>query len=343
MAAGMLSRRSFLASSAALGFSLCEPDRAFAQASPTNVRVILFGVASNLPVWCAISKGFFAKRNLNVTTAVTPSSIYMFQHLSGGDFDIAVTAMDNVVAYDEGQGAAPLPNPADFVAFMGGDSGLLSLYARPEVKTYADLKGKKLAVDALTTGYAFVLRRMLARNGLVDADFQLGAAGGTPRRYAALLSGDEYSGTMLTAPFDLEANAKGFPKLGTAIDVLGHYQAYTGVARRSWINANGDVLIRYIRGYLDALNWLYDPANKTETMALLSSNAKVPAELAPKVYAEVIDRNGGIVPDGSIDVEGVRVVLSLRSEYGVPKKTLADPMKYIDESYLHKARALRAS
>jgi ABC-type nitrate/sulfonate/bicarbonate transport system substrate-binding protein len=334
----MLSRSGFIASSAALALS--RPAGILAQSAPTPVRVILFGVASNLPVWCAISKGFFAKRHLNVTTTVTPSSIYMFQHLSAGDFDIAVTAMDNVVAYDEGQGAAPLPNPADFVAFMGGDSGLLSLYTRPGIKTYAALRDKKLAVDALTTGYAFVLRRMLAKNGVGDADYTLGAAGGTPRRYKALVDGTEYAGAMLTAPFDFEADAKGFTKLGSAIDVLGHYQAYTGVARRAWITANGDVLVRYIRGYLDALNWLYDPANKAETIALLESNAKVPAELAPKVYAEVVNKNGGLVPDGSIDVEGVRVVLSLRSEYGKPKKTFTDPMKYVDETYLEKARAL---
>ena len=321
-------------------FTLSRPTAAIAQGSPTPVRVIFFGVASNLPVWAGISKGFFAKRNLNVTTMVTPSSIYMFQHLSSGDFDIAVTAMDNVVAYDEGQGATQLANPADFVAFMGGDSGLLSLWARPEIKTYAQLKGKKLAVDALTTGYAFVLRRMLAQNGVGDADYSLGAAGGTPRRYAALVDGNEYAGAVLTAPFDFECEAKGFTKLGSAIDVLHHYQAYTGVARKSWVAGNGDVLVRYIRGYLDALDWLYDPANKTETLALLETNAKVPAELAPKVYAEVVNKNGGLVPDGAIDVEGVRTVLSLRSEYGEPKKTFTDPNKYIDSTYLQKARAL---
>jgi ABC-type nitrate/sulfonate/bicarbonate transport system substrate-binding protein len=332
----MPTRRDVIASAGALALSL--PTPLLAQPAPTPLRVILFGVASNLPVWTGISKGFFARQRLDVTTTVTPSSIYMFQHLSGGDFDIAVTAFDNVVAYNEGQGAAPLPNPADFVAFMGGDSGLLSLWSRPEIKTYADFKGKTLAVDALTTGYAFVLRRMLALHGIGDGDYELGAAGGTPRRYQALVSGDKYAGAILTAPFDFEAEAKGLNKLGTAIEVLGHYQAYTGVARRSWIDANSDALVRYIRGYLDALRWLYDPANRAETQALLQSNAKVPADLAPRVYAEVVNRNGGLVPDGAIDLEGARVVLSLRSEYGRPKKTLTDPNKYIDETYYRRAR-----
>ena len=96
-----------------------------------------------------------------MTLTPTPGSVYQFQHLSAGDFEIGSTALDNIVAYDEGEGEAPLPNPADFAAIMGGDSGFLQLWARPEIGSYADLRGKLLAVDAIRTGFTFVLRRML--------------------------------------------------------------------------------------------------------------------------------------------------------------------------------------
>ena len=333
----MTSRRRFIESTAALGGLALSPSAAFSQAAPANVRVIYFGVASNLPVWCGIAKGFFAKQNLNVTTEITPSSVYMFQHLSSGDFDIAITAMDNVVAYDEGQGATDLKNPADFVAFMGGDSGLLTLWSRPDIRSYADLKGTTLAVDAVQTGFTFVLRRMLEIAGLNEGDYQLQAAGGTPKRFAALTTSAQYSAAILTAPFDLEADAKGCHKLGTALDIVGNYQAYTGVARRSWIAQNSDVVVRYIRGYLAALRWLYDGRNKNETIAILTKQGNIPPEVAPLVYGEIIDRTNGIVPNGAIDLRGVRTVLELRSRYGEPKKTLKDPMKYIDESYWRRA------
>lgn len=333
----MTSRRRFIESTAALGSLALSPTAAFAQSAPTNVRVIFFGVASNLPVWCAITKGFFAKQNLNVTTEITPSSVYMFEHLSAGDFDIAITAMDNVVAYDEGQGAPEVKSPSDFVAFMGGDSGMLTLWSRPDIRGYSDLKGTTLAVDAVQTGFTFLLRRILEVVGLNEGDYQLGAAGGTPKRFAALTTSAEYSAAILTAPFDLEADAKGCHKLATALDIVGHYQAYTGVARRSWMAQNGDVLVRYIRGYLAALRWLYDRRNKNETIAILTKQGAVPPEIASLVYEEVIDRTNGIVPNGAIDVAGVRTILDLRSKYGLPKKTLKDPMKYIDESYWRRA------
>jgi ABC-type nitrate/sulfonate/bicarbonate transport system substrate-binding protein len=41
--------------------------------------------------------------------------------------------------------------------------------------------------------------------------------------------------------------------------------------------------------------------------------------------------------EGKFDIAGLRTVLTLRNEYGEPRKTLADPMKYYDPSYYKKA------
>ncbi|HTX03956.1 MAG TPA: hypothetical protein VMD07_09770, partial [Candidatus Acidoferrales bacterium] len=198
-------------------------------------------------------------------------------------------------------------------------------------------KGTTIAVDAVQTGFTFVLRRILELAGLNEGDYQLAPAGGTPKRYAALTGSAQYSAALLTPPFDLEADAKGYHKLATALDLIGNYQAYTGVARREWMSQNGDVLVRYIRGYLAALRWLYDGRNKNETIAILTKQGNVPPEVASLVYGEVIDRQYGIEPNGAIDLAGVRTVLDLRSRYGIPKKTLKNPMKYVDESYWRRA------
>ena len=52
---------------------------------------------------------------------------------------------------------------------MGGDNGFLSLVTQPDIKSYIDPKGKTVSVDAMTTGYAFVLFDLLKRNGLKPA------------------------------------------------------------------------------------------------------------------------------------------------------------------------------
>ncbi len=328
---GML-RSAFIASGTGLGtLALAGRTLALAPAVPARVRVIFFGVAGNLPVWAGIAKGFFAREDLTVTTKVTPGSVYMMKHLNAGDFDIAHTSIDNCVAYDEGQRAVALAPPGDFVTVMGGDSGLLTVWARPEISSWADLRGKTLAVDAVTTGFAFVLQRMAEMNGVHPSEYRLEPAGGTPKRYKALVESGKFAAAVLTPPFDLLAQAHGLKKLGSANEALGHYQAYAGVTRRAWATQNRDVLVRYIRAYVATIGWLYDPANKSEAAALLVENAHVPPALAPQVFAEITGP-GGTDPNAKIDIEGLRTVLSLRSEFGEPRKVLTDPQKYIDDT-----------
>ena len=80
--------------------------------------------------------------------------------------NIGGTAFDNVVAYQEGQGAAKLDRTPDLFAFMGATQVELAFIVAPEIKSYQDLKGKTLALDALSTGFAFVLYEMLTKSGL---------------------------------------------------------------------------------------------------------------------------------------------------------------------------------
>ncbi|MGD0052356.1 MAG: ABC transporter substrate-binding protein [Vulcanimicrobiaceae bacterium] len=328
-----LSRSAFVRSGLAattLGVLPTTPLGAQTPAAQTSVtlRGIYFPSADILPCWVGIEKGFFGRENVTLLLTATPGSVYQFQHLSAGDFDIALTAIDNAIAYDEGQGQAPLPNPADFAAFLGIDNGFLRLYAQPEIKSYADLRGKALAVDALTTGFAFVLRRMLETNGLHDGDYTFTPIGGTPIRFEKLMAG-ETPATLLIPPFDLQARAKGYTSLGTADDVIGPYQGLVAVASRAWLAANGDAARRFVRGYLAALNWVLDPANRVEAIAILIAHMKLDDTLAAACYDVLVDAKHGFERGGRIDVAGVRTVLAIRQRYGQPPKTFGDPQRYL--------------
>src|SRR5712692_5675826 len=142
-------------------------------APPKTVNLIVFPGGFNWPIWMAQEKGLFAKNGIEVRVTPSVSSVFQLTNLIGGKFDIAMTAIDNLIAYREGQGEEPVAGP-DLFAFMGGDNGFLRLVAAPEIKSINDLKGKTVSVDARTTGYAFVLFEMLARGGLrLDQDYRV--------------------------------------------------------------------------------------------------------------------------------------------------------------------------
>ena len=129
------------------------------------LTVNVFPGGFNWAIYVAQERGLFAKNGIRVTVQDTPGSVAQMTGLAQGKFDIAMTAVDNIVAYVEGQGEAPIGPQPEFFAFMGSDTSFLSLVTAPGVKSIADLKDRTLSVDALTTGYAFVLFDILRRNG----------------------------------------------------------------------------------------------------------------------------------------------------------------------------------
>ena len=132
-----------------------------------KITLNIFPGGFNWPSFVAQAKGFFAANGLEMTLQATPNSMAQMTGLSSGEFQIAMTAVDNIVAYAEGQGEASIGAQPEFFAFMGSDSGFLSIVSQRELKSWHDLQGKTLSVDARTTGYAFVLFRDAARNAVL--------------------------------------------------------------------------------------------------------------------------------------------------------------------------------
>lgn len=300
------------------------------------MRIIAFDGGWNLPIWAGERQGFFAANGVRVALDFTPNSGALVAGLLEGRYDVAIAGFDNFVAYREGQGEAKVPEDPDLVAVMGGDGGFLSVVAAPEVKRIEDLRGRTLSVDALTTGFAFVLRELLARAGIGETDVEFVRAGGTPNRYRDLVGG-KHAATLLRTPFELLAQARGCNVLATAA-ALGPYQGSVAAVRGAWAREHAAELVGFIRAYRAALDWLYDRANRVVAEALLVAHIR---DMTPALASESCDlllaEQGGLARDGAIDPRGVETVLALRSKYGTPRKQLADPAKYVDTTYWNQA------
>lgn len=306
-----------------------------------TTNVIVFPGGFNLPLWTGIERQFFKSYGLDVVPHYTVNSVEQLTEMIAGRWEIALTGFDNIVAYQEGQGEAKIDVTPDLFAFMGGDTAFLRLVVQPGIASYADLRGKTLSVDALTTGFAFVLRKMLALNGLSEDDVSFERAGGALQRFEALKAG-KHAGTLLVTPFELIGRQSGLRVLQSASEVLPHYQGISGAARRSWAKDNPDTLAAFIRGYLDALDWLYASGNKQAACELLAARVQgMSAQLAASTYDILLDRDAGFDRKAALDIKGIETVLKLRSEYGRPAKNLTDARKYDDPRYYQAALASR--
>ncbi len=304
-----------------------------------TLQVVVFAGGANWPLWIAEEKGFLAADGLAINVTPTPNSVFVVQGLMEDRFDLAMTTFDNVVAYQEGQGEVELSTSPDLFAFMGGLSGALRLVAGPEVKSYADLRGKTLGVDAATTGYAFLMYKLLQMNGIAREDYAIERVGGTAFRVEALIQG-KIAATMVNSPLEIVPESRGCLRLGDVTAAFGRYQAISGVARRSWAGQNRELLAAFIRAYVAALDWLYAEINRDEALAIYSRRLPgTPLAIAQKAYAVMLSGNEGFQRRAKLDIAGIRTVLEVRSEYGLPKKRLSDPLKYVDESFYRQALA----
>ena len=295
-----------------------------------KLNLICFPGAPNLPIFVGLKFGLFEAVGLDIQLETTPSSIYQIENLVKGNFHIAGTAFDNVVAYREGQGPIAFDEPPDLVAFMGATRIELSFVVSPDIGTYEDLKGCSIALDALATGFAFVLYDMMERAGLSIDDCNLVPVGATPKRWESVRSG-EHVGTLTIEPFTSIAIANGFRVLQSSLNTMPNYQGGIFAVNRAWAANNAEKIDSFIKGYLTSLEWTLDPNNYEKAKEILLENMPaIKPGVADAVMQKLLNPATGLTPAGEMDIAGIDAVLGLRSRYAKPSKQLLDHSAYID-------------
>ena len=294
--------------------------------TPQLLRVICLP-ARPLALAVGHDQGLLSKYGIDVETHVAANSDELRTGLAEGKFEIAHAAVDNAVAMIEKSGS-------DAIVVMGGEGSTNELFAQPDIHSIEELRGHTVIVDAPNTAYAIQLKKILLLQGLQpDRDYQLKAIGATPARLAAMREHKEYAASILGPPSSLLARQQGFPSLGSTRQMLGPYQGVGAFARKSWANANGVLLTRYIAAFIEAQRWILEPANKEQVVALLAREYKLPNELAVEAYSSWIVTRGGLEPDAAIDLDGFRNVLKLRADMEHTwNGPIPSPEKYYDPS-----------
>jgi NitT/TauT family transport system substrate-binding protein len=309
--------------------------------SPFHLRICTFKGLQNLPLFVARQQGFFAGQGLDGEIVYTAGSIPQLAGLVQGVYQLVQTAPDNVVNINSNPpafGLDPTMTPSLRMLF-GGSTGALSLYAQSAVTGFADLRGAMLGVDNPGSGFALVLRDMLARNGLeLERDYRFVVAGGTSARLEALKNGS-VAATVLYLPFDLMAAEQGFRMLATSPD---YYQTYTSLATagiQAWIETHAEIVIGYIVALRLALRWIYDPANAAAVQALIIQELvpEIDASLAARAYEAFVDPVSGFGRTGMLDEAGLQQVIDLRARYSARPDMLGVPKGYQDLRWYEQA------
>jgi ABC-type nitrate/sulfonate/bicarbonate transport system substrate-binding protein len=284
-----------------------------------HLLVNVFNVDAGLVV--ARAKGFFAAKGLEVDVMVTPNSTDQMRGLSLGSWQIVSTAFDNVLGWSGREGA-------EIVAMAQVAQGItLPVYVRPEIQSWEDLRGKPLAVDAVDTAYALVLRRLLLAHGLEmeRGDYTLLPKGATGHRLESMNQGETFAG-VLNPPWDAKANAAGMKRFGDQREILPDYPGGVFAVNRNWADKNRDTVIKYLGAWEQGLQWAQDGKNHGEVIKFISEAEKMDEKSAA-------NRLRQLPSSGRLNLAGLQTVLDLRVQFGLTPPMGKDLAQYYNQSF----------
>jgi ABC-type nitrate/sulfonate/bicarbonate transport system substrate-binding protein len=275
------------------------------------------------PAWVAQDLGLFTKHglqhSLNYLAATTA-----IQAIVGGTEEIGLVGNQGIDVALEGADTVYIASTASRFIFH--------LYGDPAIKSVADLKGKVFAATQPAASTDYAGRILLRRSGLVpDKDVKILYAGSSPAVLTTLKSGNAAAGLM-SAPITFQAEELGLKHILNVTELNIPFIFVAVVTTRKVLQQKPDAIIRYLRGYTEAISVIH--RDKETTIRVMSKFMKTDnRQLLEAVYDEhepVFQR----VPFMTKDV--VQAVLEVVKS---PKGTRGKPEDFFDNSFLQKLEA----
>ncbi len=201
------------------------------------------------------------------------------------------------------------------------------------IKTVADVKGKRVATNAIGSEADSTMRAMLRKHGIKDSDFTTVEANFANQ--PAMLEEGKVDMIELLPQFahDLMATGK-YRILFTAAQVNGISEAVFWCARADFIAAHRPAMIDFLTDYMRAVRWFLDPKNRTEALAILTAVTHKPLQDLQFAFTP---RDFYRSPDLLPDIPAVQKEIDEDVKLGVLPKAITVSPKYVDLSLVKAA------
>ena len=220
---------------------------------------------------------------------------------------------------------------ADFVGLTATLSTFVfKIIASPELKKPEQLKGKKVGISRLGGASDFSIRYALTHWGLVpDKDVAIIQVGGEPEEVMALQN-KAVDAVILSEPFASVATRAGAAVLADLSQLGVRYTMHGFGARKSYIQANRDITIRFMKAYLEGI-YVFK-TNKDVALNVLKKYTRLDdLSLVQTSYDEMSQRLIRRVPYP--DREGIQTIIDQLAKTRPQMKNL-NPGDFIDPSIL---------
>jgi NitT/TauT family transport system substrate-binding protein len=275
------------------------------------------------PIWVAHEGGYFTKHGVNVELSYLAATSAV-QAMVGGGQEVGLVGNQGIDAKLEG---------ADLIyAASGVPTFVLQMYARPEIKSIADLRGKVIAVTQPAASTDYASRIALRKNGLEpDKDVRIMYAQDMNNVLNSLIVGNVAAG-IISAPLSIKAKAAGNKMLINITEMKIPFLFTAMLSSPKVVREKNEALTRFLRAYIEAMAVIRK--DKETTFKSLTKFLKTnDREVLESVYEEYRD----VFPAAPLMTAAeVQAVLDVAKS---PKAKQMKPTDFFDNSIVQKIQA----
>jgi NitT/TauT family transport system substrate-binding protein len=269
------------------------------------VKVGDLGIVGDGAIYIGIEKGYFKERGITVKLEKFPSAATAMAPLSTGDIHVVGGGISPALFNGVARGM-PIKIVAPRARDIDGNSvDVLMVRAdlKDPVRKIADLKGKKVAINATGSALTYMLGRMLESEGLSLKDVEL-VYMPWPDMGTAFANKAIDAGTIVD-PFTAQFEEK---KLATllrrASDVVRNpwFEVSVLLYNAEWAKKTpkvaGDFAVAYLRAARELHDAMYGGPNRADVVDILTRNTRVKDKaLYDRMHWGHIDPNGVVSRD----------------------------------------------
>lgn len=283
------------------------PSRGYAQKTHFTVGFSAYSAAF-MAAFVADQQGYFSQEGVGVTLVFFRSGVQLMQSVVSGNVQVGMGSASELVA---------ATNAGARIRTVWGISNLMpyALISRPSIRTFEDLKGKKIAVSAVGALSDFLTRYTLRQKGLDPSrDVTIIAVGGVPTRFAAVQTG-AVDASLISAAHFKKAKESGLNLLFMLSDLIPQWPLDLIYVRDQLLSTRE----REFQAYLSAYRRGVATAKKNPESAIsaLQKSLRFDRDTAKEGYHAYVD---SIPDDGQIAEKGLELIIQQMAEEGAIKK-----------------------
>lgn len=202
------------------------------------------------------------------------------------------------------------------------------------IKTIADVKGKRIATNAIGSSSDAAMRVMFRKHGIQDSDFTTVEANFA--NMVPMIGDDKVDLIAVMPQFEHQlADSGKYRTLFTMGQAVGPSQTVLWAISEDFIKANRPALVDFFEDHIRAVRWFLDPKNRDEALAIAVDVTKQqPADLAYAFTKQDFYRS----PDCLPNLKAAQGEIEDSVKLGVIPKDVQIEPAYVDLSMVKEAR-----